>query len=261
MKAPAAVLLLLLACTWTVNSTADDIPKLDFKLLSQLPHSRSDFTQGLEIRDGVLYQGTGLVGRSRLQAFDLSTGELLRERTLPAPYFGEGITVLGDFVLQLTWQARKGFVYRRQDFTLLGEFPLGGEGWGLTNDGEQLIYSDGSNILRYLQPENWTVSRSVSVRRGSAPLHRLNELEWTPDGLWANVWQRDVLVRIDPESGQVTGELNLKGLLPRSQRRHGEDVLNGIAYNVADGSLWVTGKNWPWLYQLKVVDPADPSQP
>lgn len=261
MKALLALTLGVLSCWTTAASEQARTPgvvQLDYQLIGQLPHSRRDFTQGLEIRDGVLYQGTGLVGRSRLQAFDLETGTLLRERALPEPYFGEGITVLGDRVMQLTWRGRGGIVYRRSDFTPLGVFPIAGEGWGLTNDGTQLIYSDGSEVLRFLDPQSWQVTREVSVRRGSNPLKQLNELEWTPDGLWANVWRRDVLVRIDLDSGQVTGEVNLKALLPRNQRRHGEDVLNGIAYNPADDSFWVTGKNWPLLFQLKIFDPTNP---
>jgi glutamine cyclotransferase len=260
MKAHAALLLLLGLC-WSTWSGADGIPQLEYRVIGELPHSRNDFTQGLEIRDGTLYQGTGLVGQSRLQAFDLETGALVRERELPPPFFGEGITVLGDLVVQLTWQSRWGFVYRRQDFALLGKFPLVGQGWGLTNDGKQLIYSDGSNLLRYIDPQRWAVSRTLRVRRGDRPVHRLNELEWTPNGLWANVWQSDVLVRIDLDTGEVTGELDLKSLVKRDQRRHREDVLNGIAYNAGDGSLWVTGKNWPRLYQLEIIEPTSPETP
>ncbi len=248
-------LIMSLALYWPLDGSAQGVPQLDYQIIGQRPHSTGDFTQGLEIRDGILFQGTGLVGRSRLQAFDLGTGRLLRQRTLPPPYFGEGITVLDERVMQLTWQARKGFIYRREDLATLGEFSLAGEGWGLSNDGQRLIYSDGSEVLRFLDPDTWEVTGSVSVRRGNSPLRQLNELEWTPGGLWANVWKRDVLVRIDLESGQVTGEVNLRGLLPRSQRRPGMDVLNGIAYNPADDTFWVTGKNWPWLYQLRILDP------
>ena len=249
-----AILSVLVWYTHAGTAWSQEVQQLDFEVIGRLPHSRSDFTQGLEIRDGVLYQGTGLVGQSRLQAFDLASGELLRERVLPRPFFGEGITVFDDLVIQLTWQSRRVFVYRRDDFTPLGAFAITTEGWGLTNDGERLIYSDGSDVLRVLlTEEEITVQREIHVRRGDSPVQRLNELEWTPEGIWANVWQRDLLVRVDPESGQVNAELNLKGLLPRTEIRHSTDVLNGIAYNAADGTLWVTGKNWPWLYQLKLI--------
>ncbi len=251
------VLALFTVLAWSLHvgpAVSEAVQQLDFEVIGQLAHSRSDFTQGLEIRDGVLYQGTGIVGRSRLQAFDLASGELLRERVLPRPFFGEGITVFGDLVIQLTWQSRRVFVYRREDFTPLGAFAISTEGWGLTNDGARLIYSDGSDVLRVLPTEGEIkVEREIHVRRGDTPVQRLNELEWTPQGIWANVWERDLLVRIDPASGQVNAELNLKGLLPRSEYRPGTNVLNGIAYDAADGTLWVTGKNWPWLYQLKLI--------
>lgn len=263
MKARSGLLLILLGVVSPIATSvlANDIPQLDYRVLSQLPHSRSDFTQGLEIRDGVLYQGTGLVGQSRIQAFDLASGQLLREQALPRPYFGEGITVIDDRVLQLSWRARQGFIYRRSDFAPLGGFSLDSEGWGLTNDGERLIYSDGSDVLRFLNPDSFEVTGSIQIRRGDTPLKELNELEWTPHGLWANVWRRDVLVRIDLDSGQVTGEVDLRGLLPRSRHSHGTDVLNGIAYNPKDDSFWVTGKNWPLLFQLKILDPSAPVSP
>ena len=227
--------------------------KLSWELLGKLPHSRSDFVQGLEIRGGKLYQGTGLWRRSGLQVFDLKSGKLLLQRRLPDAYFGEGITVLGSRVIQLTWKARKGLVFRRADLTLLEEFALPGQGWGLTNDGRQLIYSDGSEVLRFISPGDWKIRGAVSVARNGEPLRYLNELEWTPAGLFANVWRSDTIVRIDTASGAVTGEIDLTGLLPRSDRRFGTDVLNGIAYDRSDGTFWVTGKNWPWLYQIRLT--------
>jgi glutamine cyclotransferase len=246
------LLTVALAVTLATTAPAAGVENLDFEIVGKLPHSRKDFTQGLEIRDGILYQGTGLRGRSRLQGFDLKSGRLLRERALPRRYFGEGITVLGDRIVQLTWRSRKAFVYRRSDFQPIGEFTIPGEGWGLTNNGERLIYSDGSHILRFIDPETWEPAGSLAVHRNGTPLQHLNELEWTPDGLWANVWRRDLIVRIDTASGAVTGEINLRGLLPRAQILPGTDVLNGIAYDPADNTLWVTGKNWPWLYQLSL---------
>ena len=246
MRGLAAVLLLF------ASAGAGAVEALCWEQLGRLPHSRSDFVQGLEIRGGKLYQGTGIRGRSRLQVFDLHTGELLRERALPARYFGEGITVLGSRVIQLTWQAREALVFRRADLEPMGSFPLPGQGWGLTNDGRQLIYSDGSHILRFVSPGDWKVTGTLSVLREGTPVEYLNELEWTDTGLFANVWRRDIILRIDTSSGAVTGELDLEGLLPRADRRPGTDVLNGIAHNPADGTFWVTGKNWPWLYQIRL---------
>jgi glutamine cyclotransferase len=230
------------------------VESLDFRITGQLRHSREDFTQGLEIHEGRLLQGTGRYGASRLQAFDLQSGELLREYRLPGHYFGEGITVVGNRLVQLTWRSGKAIVYDPSTFEPLEEFTIPGQGWGLTNDGRRLIYSDGSDTLRFIEPGTWKVTGELRVHRKGNPLMYLNELEWSPGGILANVYRRDVIVRIDPESGEVTGEINLAGLLPRSEFRADTDVLNGIARDPADGSLWVTGKNWPWIYRLELLE-------
>lgn len=234
--------------------SASAVESIDFRVVGKLPHGRSDFTQGLEIHGQALVQGTGRYGQSRLQAFDLASGALLRERRLPDNIFGEGITVLGDRVIQLSWRSGRVFVYRFEDFEPIEEFRLTGEAWGFANDGERLVYSDGSNTLRFISPGDWQVTGEIEVRRNGKPVSKLNELEWTPEGILANVWGRDIILRIDPDSGAVTGEIDLSGLLPRSERRYGTDVLNGIARDPADGSLLVTGKNWPWLYRLQLLD-------
>ncbi len=231
------------------------IEAIDFTVLKKLPHSRSDFVQGLEIRDQLIYQGTGISGQSGLQIFRLSDGEKLGEIRLPPPLFGEGITVFNDHIIQLTWQNRKAIVYRREDLQPLQLFDLPGEGWGVTHDGERLIYSDGSDQLRYITPGTWQISAGPRVTRNGRAQANINELEWTPQGLFANIWQTDTIVRIDPDSGAVTGEINLAGLLPLGDRTVSTNVLNGIAYNADDGTFWVTGKNWPWLYQLRLLGP------
>ena len=240
------VLVLLLALP------AFGVETIEYLIVGKQPHSRTDFVQGLEIRDGKLYQGTGMVGRSGIQVFDLETGEPVQQQTLPPPFFGEGITVLGDRVIQLTWTQQKAFVYDRNTLKRLGSFSLPGQGWGLTNDGERLIYSDGSSVLRFISPTDWSVNGSITVYENGMPVFKLNELEWTPWGLLANVWREDRIILIDLESGEVTGEINLRGLLPPSEWEPGTDVLNGVAYNPADNTLWVTGKNWPWMYQLRL---------
>jgi len=224
----------------------------NYRVTGKLPHSREDFTQGLEIRDGRLYQGTGRYGHSALQVFDLENGEQLTSKALPPDLFGEGVTVLGNRIVQLTWRSGRALLYDAESLERIGEFKLPGEGWGLTNNGEQLIYSDGSQYLHFIDPESWKVTRSVEVRLKGRPLRYLNELEWTPDYLLANVWGRDWLVMIDPDSGEVLGRAKLRGLLPREERRRSTDVLNGIARDPATGALWVTGKNWPWLYQIEL---------
>ncbi len=240
----------LLACATLATQASEP---LDFRVTDQLRHDRADFTQGLEIHNGVLYQGTGKYGASRLQAFDLESGKLIREHRLPDQYFGEGITILGNRLIQLTWHSGLAFVYDLDSFELLEEFPIPGQGWGLANDGKRLIYSDGSDTLRFIEPGSWQITGELKVRRKGNPLWYLNELEWTPEGIFANVFRRNVIVRIDPESGEVTGEIDLTGLLPVSERKPGTDVLNGIARDPGDGSLWVTGKYWPWLYKLELL--------
>jgi glutamine cyclotransferase len=245
-----AITLALLLCLPTIAGAAD---KIAWELLGKLPHSRSDFVQGLEIRHGKLFQGTGIWGQSKVQVFDLKSGRLLREQALPNRYFGEGITVFGDKVVQLTWRTRRGLVFNRDDLRPLEEFSLPGQGWGLTNDGDRLIYSDGSHLLRYILPGSWTMDGTLAVTREGKPLPYLNELEWTPMGIFANVWRKDIIVRINPDNGSVTGELDLTGLLPGQERRPGTDVLNGIAYDASDNTFWVTGKNWPWLYQIRLI--------
>lgn len=242
-----------LALLFYLPGIAGAVEQIDWELLGKLPHSRSDFVQGLEIRDGKLFQGTGIWGQSGVQVFDLKSGRLLRRQSLPNRYFGEGITVFEDKVVQLTWRQRRGLVFNREDLRPLREFSLPGEGWGLTNDGNRLIYSDGSHLLRYIQPGSWTVDGALPVTREGKPLPYLNELEWTPMGIFANVWRQDFIVRIDPDNGAVAGELDLTGLLPAQERRRGTDVLNGIAYNASDNTFWLTGKNWPWLYQIRLI--------
>ncbi len=230
----------------------------DYRLVERIPHSRADFTQGLEIQDGKLYQSTGLYGRSKLQVFDLSSGKLLRQRKLAKTYFGEGITLFEDKIIQLTWHKRRAFIYNRNSFKRIGDFALPGQGWGLTNDGNRLIYSDGTNLLRFIDPTNWQIIGSVAVTAYGCDIHYLNELEWTPDYLLANVWQSDSILMIDLASGAVQGQILLHGLLPASERQKTTDLLNGIARDSTDASLWVTGKHWPWLYHIELLPREKP---
>ena len=243
---------LILALALVAGTSLAEVEDLRWELLKKMPHSRSDFTQGLEIRDGKLYQGTGKWTQSRLQVFDLETGRLLRERRLPDPYFGEGVTVLDERVIQLTWRLQRGLVFARKDLRPLGQFAIPGQGWGLTNDGQRLIYSDGSHLLRFISPQDWSIKGSQAVTLRGEPLPLLNELEWTPDGLYANVWKSEFIYRIDLDSGAVNGQIDLRGILPAEEREPETDVLNGVAYDRADNTFWVTGKNWPWLYQIRL---------
>lgn len=241
--------LLLWLIAWPVLA----VEQFGYRVLEKKPLASDSFVQGLQIVDGKLYLSTGLYGKSRLLRFRFEDGELLDQRRLHPRLFGEGLTVLGDRVFQLTWRARRMLVYTRQDLTPAAVFKLPGEGWGLTDNGRELIYTDGSHYLHFLDPDSGRHLRSVAVTEQGRPLVHLNELEWIDGKVWANVWQSDRIVAIDPASGQVTSNVDLRGLLPAVERRPDTDVLNGIARNPEDGSLWVTGKNWPWLYRIELV--------
>jgi len=249
----ARALLLIAAC---LPALAWPAQHYTVRVVEKKPQSRDAFVQGLEIREGDLYVSTGLYGKSRLLRYDFAGGALKGEQNVAARYFAEGLTVLGDRIFQLTWRNHTMLVYRKSDLYLETALPLPGEGWGLTNNGEDLVYSDGSATLRFLAPDTARVLRSVVVTYEGRPVPYLNELEWIDGAIWANVWTRDQIVIIDPGSGVVTGVIDLHGLLPEGERRRDTDVLNGIARNPADGAVWVTGKNWPWLYRVELV-PVD----
>jgi glutaminyl-peptide cyclotransferase len=214
------------------------------------PHDPEAFTQGLAYHDGFLYEGTGLIGRSTIRKVRLESGEVVQVHRIDPQYFGEGITIWRDALVQLTWQSGIGFVYDRATFQRTRTFTYRGEGWGLTHDGARLIMSDGSAYLRFLDPKTFKETGRLQVSHGMAPLANLNELEFVSGEVFANIWQSDRIARIDPKSGRVTGWIDLHGLLdPREAAR--ADVLNGIAYDAAGRRLFVTGKLWPKLFQIR----------
>ena len=225
------------------------VPVYDYEILERRPHARENYVQGLEIHGDSLYVGTGRYGESRLREYRFRDMHLKRERRLPPALFGEGITRLGDSIYQLTWLSRIGLVYDALTFEPTRQWQLRTEGWGLTNDGQTLIYSDGSHRLRFLDPQTLEELRVLEVTLNGQPLPRLNELEWIDGEVWANVYQSEQLVRIDPDSGAVTGIVDLRGLLT-PEERVGSEVLNGIAWDRGRGALWVTGKRWPWLFRV-----------
>jgi glutaminyl-peptide cyclotransferase len=232
--------------------SATALPMFGYTVVHTYPHDRDAFTQGLQVVDGVFYEGTGLNGRSSIRKVKIETGEVLQRREVPAAYFGEGITVRGNELFQLTWQTGVAFVYDRQTFTPRRQFRYTGEGWGLTQDRTSLIMSDGSEFLRYLDPETFTERRRVRVTAAGAPLKNLNELELVKGEIFANVWQTDYIARIDSASGKVNGYIDLRGLLsPRE--REATDVLNGIAYDEANDRLFITGKLWPRVFEIRVT--------
>ncbi len=223
-----------------------------YQIVKTYPHDREAFTQGLEYRNGFLYEGTGLHGRSTLRKVKLETGVVLQKLSLPAQYFGEGISVVGDRIVQLTWQSEVGFVWGLHDFKLQNKFTYRGEGWGLTTDGKNLYFSDGTDEIRVLDGKTFTEIRRIRVRENGRPLKELNELEWVEGEILANVWQTDRIVKINPLDGRVTGSVDLAGILPWDERA-GTDVLNGIAYDAVGKRLFVTGKLWPNLFEIKLV--------
>jgi glutaminyl-peptide cyclotransferase len=246
------VLLSVLACS-SERSVSRGTPTYGFEVIQSWPHDPQAFTQGLVFRNGRLYEGTGGNGESSLREVELATGAVLRRRDLAAQYFGEGITFLGGRLFQLTWRSRVGFIYDAATFQPAGQFSYTGEGWGLTDDGTSLILSDGTSTLRFLDPTTFAVQRTLKVTDNGREVSQLNELEYVNGEVYANVWMKDVIARIDPATGNVKGWIDLTGLLAPEDRTGREDVLNGIAYDVANNRLLVTGKRWPRLFQIRVV--------
>lgn len=227
------------------------VPVSGFTIVNTYPHDPTAFTQGLEYRDGALYEGTGLQGKSAIRRVALETGKVVQEFKIPPGYFGEGITMTAGKLFELTWKDKTGFVYDAKTFRLIRNFSYFGEGWGMTHDETSLIMSDGTSALRFLETTRFSERRRVKVMDGVTPIPNLNELEMIKGEIWANVWQTDYIARISPKDGHVTGWVNLKGLLPPAPGPK-PDVLNGIAYDAAKDRIFVTGKLWPKLFEIKL---------
>ena len=234
------------------GSAAPAVPQYGYRVVRSYPHDPRAFTQGLLFRNGVFYEGTGLNGRSGIRKVKLETGEVLQAQALGAEYFGEGITDWKGSLIEITWQSEVGFVYDINTFERIKTWSYKGEGWGLTQDGTRIIMSDGSSALRFLDPVTLKETGRITVRDARGPVERLNELEYVKGEIFANVWQTDRIARISPADGRVTGWIDLAGLLPPSDRG-GADVLNGIAYDAAGDRLFVTGKLWPRVFEIKLV--------
>jgi len=230
------------------------IPVYSYQVVNSFPHDVNAFTQGLFYKDGFLYESTGLVGRSSVRKVALKTGEVLQSVGLPADVFGEGIAYWDEQVIGLTWQSKIGYVLKLADLSYKGRFPYVGEGWGLTQDGRELIMSDGTSELRFLDPKTLREVRRLRVTAGGAPVSELNELEWVDGQIFANVWQTDRIARIDPKTGHVIGWIDLSAILPdRDRIKDHTDVLNGIAYDTAKKRLFVTGKFWPKVFEIRLI--------
>lgn len=224
-----------------------------YKVVAEFPHDPKAFTQGLVVVNGQLYEGTGMKGESTLRKVDLKTGRIQANIQLDNTYFGEGITVFNDRIYQLTWQNRIGFIYDLKTMTPVSRFRYTGEGWGLTNDGKRLILSDGTSMLRFIDPKSFDVVKRVRVHGADGPVDKLNELEYVKGEILANIWYADRIARISPETGEVLGWIDLSGLYPEKLRGNKDEVLNGIAYDEANDKLYVTGKNWPKVYEIELV--------
>ena len=223
-----------------------------YEIVKVYPHDPDAFTQGLAFRDGKLLESTGEEGRSTLRSVDLDSGQTLKKVDLAPQYFGEGMTVLNGKIYQLTWQHHIGFVYDYQTFERLRDFNYEGEGWGLTTDGQSLILSDGTNRLRFLDPNTFRVTKTIAVTENGKPVRQLNELEFINGEIFSNIWHDTRIVLINPETGAVTASIDCSGLVSQSGAFDEEAVLNGIAYDEASGRIFVTGKLWPKLFEIKV---------
>lgn len=236
----------------SVGASNAPVLKYGYQIVNIFPHDSNAFTQGLILVDGKLLESTGQEGSSSLRSVELESGKVLKKIDVPAPYFAEGIAVLHGKVYQLTWLHNVGFVYDAQTLEQVGQFNYQGEGWGLTTDGQSLIISDGSNRLKYLDPASFRVTRTISVVEGGKPVNQLNELEFVDGEIYANVWHDDRIAVIDPQSGRVKAWIDLTGLMPEDELLSEEAVLNGIAYDQASNKLYVTGKLWPRLFEIRV---------
>ena len=238
----------------TATPTGETSPiSYTYEVINVYPHDSNAFTQGLAIDEGVMYEGTGLTGESSLRRVDLETGDVLQIYELPSNLFGEGITVFDDKIIQLTWQSQIGFVYDKSSFDLLQNFSYSTQGWGITTDGTRLIMSDGSANLYFLNPETFEKTGQVEVHDGNTSVTKLNELEYINGEVYANVWLTNKIAIINPNTGQVTGWIDLTGIYTPGTG-DSNNVLNGIAYDSANNRLFVTGKRWSQLFEIKLIE-------
>ena len=243
------------------NNTTAKVPEYSYEIVKTYKHDPNAFTQGLIFHDGALYEGTG-GSRARgddfyssLRKVALETGKVEKKFDLADDYFGEGITIMNGKIYQVTWREKTAFVYDLNDFKLLRELRYSGEGWGLTNDGTNLIMSDGTHVIRFMNPETFETVRTITVlKENGKPLMNLNELEFIKGEIWANVWQEDEIIRIDPATGKLLGKINFEKLVDDATAGlPNAEVLNGIAYDEAADRIFITGKRWNKLYEVKIV--------
>ena len=239
--------------TFGIPQSTGRIPVLTVKLVRTYPHDPHAFTQGLEYYGGYLYESTGIAGQSTLRKVALDTGQVIQKVSLPSEYFGEGLTIFRGKIYQLTWLSKKGFVYNLRTFRQVTEFPYDTEGWGLTHDDRSLIMSDGTNKIRYIDPASFAVTRTIELYAEGQGVANLNELEYVKGEILANIWHSTRIARVDPSSGQIVAWIDLSSIAAKEPHRE-EEVLNGIAYDKSADRLFVTGKKWSKLYEIKVQE-------
>ena len=254
MSAPALSLFLALSQI----ALAATAPVAAYKVVAKFPHSTQSFTEGFFYLDGLFYEGTGLNGHSAVMAIQPETGKVLQHLDLPQQYFGEGIVDWGPNLYEWTWQSHICFVYDRFSLRLIKQLTYEGEGWGMTHTAKEIVTSDGSATLRFRNPGNFKEIRHIVVKDGTRTVEPLNELEYIKGEIYANVWHTDRIARISPRDGHVIGWIDLGGLLPADQKVNAEAVLNGIAYDAQHDRIFVTGKQWPAIFEIKVVAPNSP---
>jgi glutaminyl-peptide cyclotransferase len=247
-RSSALLFLALLGQVPAIPPAASRAPVYKYTIVKSYPHDSEAFTEGLEYHDGFLYESTGLNGKSSIRKVKLETGEVIQNRNLSKDYFGEGITFWKDELFELTWSTEIGFVYDAKTFASKRSFSYKGEGWALTHDADGLIMSDGTADIRFVDPATFKERRRITVTDNGVPIKYLNELEWIKGEIFANIYTTDYIARIDPATGHVTGWIDVRGMLPR--QNDGNTVPNGIAYDPAGDRLFVTGKNWPRLFEI-----------
>jgi glutamine cyclotransferase len=255
MKWSTLSVLLLVGMPLMADQTASkaiQVERLRVQVVRSYPHDRTAFTQGLLLDGGKLFESTGLVGKSTLREVELATGRVIRKINVPPPIFAEGLSLVGDQLIQLTWQNGRALVYDKRTFARVNEFTYKGEGWGLCTAGKQLVMSDGSSSLTFRRPADFSITRTLAVTMDGRRLEQLNELECVGPDIYANVWMSDMIVRIDAKSGRVTQRIEAPNLLSPIER-DGVDVLNGIAYDPADQTFLITGKLWPKLFRVRFI--------
>jgi glutaminyl-peptide cyclotransferase len=251
---PRCLLGLVLATLAPTMACVGAVPLYTFEIVNTYPHDAHAFTEGLFYLNGFLYESTGLEHQSSIRKVELESGKVIQQFDVPGDYFGEGIVNWGPRLISLTWRSHVGFVHDLASFRVQGQFSYTGEGWGLTQDGRRIIMSDGTAELRFIDPRTLKETGKISANIDGRPVRNLNELEWVKGEIYANVWQTNWIVRINPDNGQIVGVIQLDGILPASKRVLGQtDVLNGIAYDPERDRLFVTGKNWPNLFEIRLL--------